>query len=81
MELSVHDTGTGMAEETVAHIFDPFFTTKEVGAGSGLGLPTSLGIVRAHGGGILVESAEGQGSTFRILLPRAGRSPAAGVPA
>lgn len=80
-ELSVHDTGTGMAEETVAHIFDPFFTTKEVGAGSGLGLPTSLGIVRAHGGGILVESAEGQGSTFRILLPRAGRSPAAGVPA
>lgn len=78
-QLAVTDSGTGMPEATAARIFDPFFTTKGVGGGSGLGLATSLGIVRAHGGAILVETAEGKGSTFRVLLPPAPGSPSGGV--
>jgi len=67
--ISVSDTGTGIAADALAHIFEPFYTTKPVGKGTGLGLPTALGILRAHGGWIDVETQEGAGSTFRVLLP------------
>ena len=69
VELAIIDTGCGIPEKNLKRIFDPFFTSKEVGKGTGLGLSVSHGIVRAHGGVIEVESAVGQGSTFRIFLP------------
>jgi len=65
--LEVEDDGCGISDGLQARIFEPFFTTKP--QGRGLGLPAVLGIVRAHGGGVLVRSREGAGSTFTILLP------------
>lgn len=67
VSMEVHDTGSGMPEETLAKIFDPFFTTKF--AGRGLGLSAVLGIVRAHKGALKVYSKPGNGTTFKVLFP------------
>ncbi|MDA3959321.1 MAG: response regulator [Planctomycetota bacterium] len=68
-ELQVSDTGSGMSKAVQAKIFDPFFTTKSVGRGSGLGLPAVLGTVQRHGGRVTLDSTEGVGTRFTILLP------------
>jgi two-component system NtrC family sensor kinase len=68
-EITITDTGCGIAEENLQRIFDPFFTTKDVGKGTGLGLSVSHGTIAAHGGAIEVDSTVGVGTEFRIYLP------------
>ncbi len=67
--LTVTDTGHGIPEKVLDRIFDPFFTTKPQGKGTGLGLATSLGIIRSYGGDIIVESRPGHGAAFQVFLP------------
>ncbi len=68
-DLLVRDTGVGMDDNTLANLFEPFFTTKPSGLGTGLGLTTVRGIVRALGGQVIADSAPGAGTTMRVLLP------------
>jgi len=67
--FAVLDTGCGIDSTLLDKIFDPFFTTKDFGAGTGLGLSTSLGIIKSHGGFILVQSQPGKGSEFTAYFP------------
>lgn len=69
VEISIRDTGTGIAPENLSKIFDPFFTTKDVGKGTGLGLSITHGIIKNHHGEISVKSVPGEGTEFTITLP------------
>jgi PAS domain S-box-containing protein len=82
--ISVVDTGKGIPRDLMEKIFDPFFTTKPLGQGTGLGLPTVLGIAESHGGFVHLTSELGKGSQFKVYIPAAldknekvtaGRSP------
>lgn len=74
LQLRVSDTGTGIPLKHLDRIFEPFFTTKALDQGTGLGLSTSLGVIKGHGGFINVHSVSGQGSIFDVFLPSADES-------
>jgi PAS domain S-box-containing protein len=69
VKLTIVDTGHGIPPEAIGNIYDPFFTTKEFGKGTGLGLTVVKGIIEEHQGSIVVESEEGKGTRFTVLLP------------
>jgi two-component system NtrC family sensor kinase len=74
VELSIQDTGEGIAPENMSKIFDPFFTTKPEGKGVGLGLAVLYGIVKAHEGEVEVISRRNEGTTFTVTLPLKSRN-------
>jgi PAS domain S-box-containing protein len=74
--LTISDDGEGMSPEVQSRMYEPFFTTKDPGKGTGLGLSTAYAVVRAHGGVIDSSSSPGQGSMFRVYLPRITPTPA-----
>lgn len=80
VDISVEDTGTGIAPEHMEMLFDPFFTTKTAGEGTGLGLAVSRNVIDRHGGSIRVQSAPGSGSTFTVWLPETSDRPPAAEP-
>jgi signal transduction histidine kinase len=69
VQIRVSDNGCGIEPQFLTRIFDPFFTTKATGEGTGLGLSVSYGIIKDHGGDIVVSSDPGAGSTFTVILP------------
>ena len=69
IEISVKDNGNGIPQSIIEKIFQPFFTTKPTGEGSGLGLSLSYDIIKAHNGELKVETAEGEWTIFKIILP------------
>lgn len=71
--IEVHDTGVGIEPQNLKKVFDPFFTTKGVGNGTGLGLAVSYGIVQEHAGSIEARSETGEGTTFKLVFPAAGK--------
>ena len=70
VKISVKDNGNGIPQKVLDKIFQPFFTTKPTGEGTGLGLSMSYDIVKAHGGELKVETQEGEGTNFIIMLPQ-----------
>ncbi|MBS0633015.1 MAG: PAS domain-containing protein [Verrucomicrobia bacterium] len=81
VRLSVIDTGTGMTPQIIDKIFEPFFTTKAPGKGTGLGLATTMGLVKSHGGFLTLTSEVGKGTTFHVHLPVAPEGAAQEAPA
>jgi len=80
VKITVADTGGGIPPEVMGKIFDPFFTTKVSGKGTGLGLPTVLGIVKNHGGFVTIESKVHKGSQFNVYFPATAESLSATKP-
>jgi PAS domain S-box-containing protein len=78
--ISVSDSGAGIPAEIMSRLFDPFFTTKPVGEGTGLGLSVVQGIVREHGGFVMVSNEDGAGARFDVHFPLAAQSPTAKAP-
>ncbi|HVU04278.1 MAG TPA: response regulator [Polyangiaceae bacterium] len=76
VQISVRDTGTGIAPENLGRVFEPFFTTKPVGQGTGLGLAAVYGTVVEHGGAVMVYSEVGRGTVFHLYLPLSESAPA-----
>ncbi|VAX07074.1 Circadian input kinase A [hydrothermal vent metagenome] len=79
VRIVIADTGMGISEENITRIFDPFYTSKPVGTGTGLGLSFSYSIIQRHHGRIDVDSTEGEGTKFIIILPVSGQDKAAEV--
>ena len=78
--VSVSDNGSGMTDEVLAKVFEPFFTTKAVGKGSGLGLSQVYGLATQSGGGVVIDTEIGKGTTIKVFLPRAHVVPVIDMP-